>query len=74
MLDSAVLVSGSLKIVPVFNNPVEEAFETIVGKGENAGYRIYFLSHNVFYPIKDKSKHYEKFILSSANTFQNIVV
>ena len=35
-------------------NFAKTTFETIVEKGENAGNQHFLLSHNVFYPIRDK--------------------
>ena len=33
----------------------KEAFENIVGKGENAGCRQFLSFHNVFFPVKDRN-------------------
>ena len=40
--------------IPTFNDPVEEAFENILGKEENAGKQQFLLFPKCFLPIQKK--------------------
>ena len=48
----------------------KKCFENIEGKAENAGNQHFLLSHNVFYPTRNKFKIFSYIILSSANAFK----
>ena len=45
----------------------KNAFENIVGKGENGGNQHFLFSHKVFYSIKNRNHDFRD--ISSANTF-----
>ena len=46
----------------------KNAFESIVGKGENAGNKHFSFAHNVLYLIKDINHHFRNSKLSPAYT------
>ena len=55
--------------VLTFYMPDKEAFENIMGKGENANNQHFLLFLSIFYPSKNKFKFSVTFIFSSASTF-----
>ena len=51
--------------------PKKRALENILGKEKMLETSIFFLYHNVFYPIEDKKNHFRNNKLSSAfNAFK----
>ena len=56
--------------IPTFNNIKTEAFENIVGKGENAGDHIFSFSHNVFNYSQNKFQLLDYIYFVVCNCFQ----